>query len=343
MTEPADIRKVVDQAVDAVLSKIDREREREVLTRRFGLEGAKETLELVGETMGITRERVRQIEKASLLHAKLSTEGAKIAAFDKAEKEIVRTLVELGRAATSENLAVAMGDATLRPAVVFLSELSNKIFVTSENNDYHQGIILTSEGDDKQIKAQVELIVDKIKAHGKPVTTDGLFELVDGYEHPKEALGLASISKKLSNLNGKWGLSRWPEVNPKNIRDKIMVVLEQNGKPMHFKDIAQAISESTFSRRNVTAQAIHNELIKDQRCVLVGRGLYGLMDWGYKPGTLSEIIADVLRKHKGPMRRDDIVREVLKQRIIREATVLLTLQNDKAFVKTAKNSYALAK
>ena len=44
-----------------------KEREKEVILRRFGLEGKeRETLQSIGDSFGITRERVRQIEEVAL-------------------------------------------------------------------------------------------------------------------------------------------------------------------------------------------------------------------------------------------------------------------------------------
>lgn len=343
MAENQSIKKQINEAVAKVLSSIDREREREVLERRFGLTGQKETLEQVGESMGITRERVRQIEKATLIRAKLSLDDGKNPDYDAIEKEIIKALVELGRAAKTSDLARKMvgdDDLTARSEIVFLSELSSKILVTSENDRYYQAAVLTTNDDDKEIKSEVDKVVDAIKTHGKPVTPDELFALTSGYEHPNEAKGIASISKQVTSLKGLWGLAKWPEVNPRNIRDKIMVVMSEKGSVMHFGEIAEAIAKQDFKRNNVTPQAIHNELIKDPRFVLVGRGLYGLTAWGYKPGTLSDIITEIL-KQESPLHREEVIRRVLKQRHIREATILLTLQNNKTFKRVGKNQYAL--
>ena len=105
-------------------------------------------------------------------------------------------------------------------------------------------------------------------------------------------------------------------VNPKNIRDKIYVILKENGKHMHFNDIAKAIKDSDFKRKDVTTQAIHNELIKDKRFVLIGRGIYALKEWGYKQGTVADIISEVLREAGEPLHRDEIVRRVLQLSLI---------------------------
>ena len=162
------------------------------------------------------------------------------------------------------------------------------------------------------------------------------------FESPSQIRGLASLSKKLANLKDVWGLAKWPTVNPKNIRDKIYVILAGNGKPMHFSDISKAIKESDFKRRNVTTQAIHNELIKDKRFVLIGRGIYALDSWGYSKGTVSDIIADILRKAGEPLHRDEIVKRVLKSRQVKETTILLNLQSKAMFKRVAKATYTIA-
>lgn len=97
----------------------------------------------------------------------------------------------------------------------------------------------------------------------------------------KEALEeLALASTNLANLDNIWGLSVWPEVNPKSIRDKIYLVLKKNARPMHFSEISTKISELKANPKNVTTQAVHNELIKDGRFILIGRGIYALGEWG---------------------------------------------------------------
>ncbi len=146
----------------------------------------------------------------------------------------------------------------------------------------------------------------------------------------------------MSFLNGNFGLSKWPSVNPKNIRDKIYVILDAKKEPMHFTAIADEIKNSNFRRKNVTVQAIHNELIKDPRFVLIGRGIYALDTWGYKKGTIEDIIYDVLKNSDTPLTREEIVKQVLKVRKVKETTILLNLQNKSRFKKVDKNSFTIA-
>lgn len=332
-------------AVKDILKEITQEREREIISRRFGLYDRKETLEQIGEMLGITRERVRQLEKAILIRLRLMMEDNKIASAASLEKNITTNLAELGRAARITDLTKHLlgreGKPTENAHVAFIAELAPSITAVNENDDFYQSAAIATVGDEKNIKQQVTDIVKFIKTHGKPVTGEEMHDSMK-YEHPLNITALASLSKKLAALKDNWGLVKWPTVNPKNIRDKIFVILEEESKPMHFSSIARAIKESDFKRKNVTTQAIHNELIKDKRFVLIGRGIYALESWGYSRGTVADIIAKVLEEAGEPLHRDEIVKRVLKNRQVKETTILLNLQSKPQFKRAAKATYVLA-
>lgn len=336
---------ILKTAVQDILSAIDQEREREIITRRFGLFDRRETLEQIGEMLGITRERVRQLEKAILIRLKIAADDDKIPAIHEAERLIVRDLSENGRAGRVQDIAARVIDATptaeVKAHVAFIGELSPKLTLVNENDNYHQSISIAENGDEKKVRAQVDDIVKTIKKHGQPIDIETLHGMLS-YEGPSQVRALASISKLLAHLKDTWGLVKWPTVNPKNIRDKIYVILADNTKPMHFSDIADKIKESDFKRKDVTTQAIHNELIKDKRFVLIGRGIYALDEWGYAKGTVSDIITKVLKKAGEPLHRDEIVKRVLKSRQVKETTILLNLQSKPEFKRVAKATYTLA-
>ena len=346
MTEVAgtDTASTIKTAIQDILKTIDQEREREIITRRFGLFDRKETLEQIGELLGITRERVRQLEKAIIIRLKIATEEGNIPAVRTIERLIIRDLSENGRIGRVNDIAerLSPGKATaIRTHVAFIAELSPRLTTINETDNYYQGISIAENGDEKKIRSNIDTIVKTIKKHGEPVDIETLHGMLT-YESPAQARALASLSKQLASLKDVWGLTKWPTVNPKNIRDKIYVILVGNGKPLHFSEIAKAIKTSDFKRKNVTTQAIHNELIKDKRFVLIGRGIYALQEWGYSRGTVSEIIANVLKDAGEPLHRDEIVRRVLKSRRVKETTILLNLQSKPEFKRVAKATYALA-
>jgi len=333
----------IETSVQSILSTIEREREREIVSRRFGLFDRRETLEQIGELLGITRERVRQLEKAVVTRLKLSAERD-LPTITEVEAVLTTHLQQMGKVARIQDISRRLSkenSKTDQARVAFLASLSPNIAVIDDNDHFYHSIGLATDHADKSIREHVNSIIEAINEIGEPA---GIKQVADkvGNSDVKHTEALASISKNIANLNGRWGLIKWPMVNPKNIRDKIYVILHDNKKPMHFNQIAEAIKGSNLKRKDVTTQAIHNELIKDSRFVLIGRGIYALKEWGFKKGTVSDVIAEVLRKEGGPLHRDEIVRRVLKSRQVKETTILLNLQSKPQFKRVAKATYTLA-
>lgn len=346
MSEAPKKEQIIDikASVKAIIESIDQEREREIIKRRFGLYERKETLEQIGELLGITRERVRQLEKAILIRIKMVAERGELPDVTSCEKVIIRTLSDMGRVAKlhelTDKLLGKKSNSRERAHIAFIAELSPNLTVINETDNYENGVAIAEYGDEKKIKKQIEEIIKTIKTNKKPLTIEDLHEKLN-YEHPNHVQALAQISKHLAHLKDVWGLAKWPTVNPKNIRDKIFVILSESGKPLHFSEIAEAIRESDFNRKDVTKQAIHNELIKDKRFILIGRGIYALDSWGYSKGTVTDAIKEVLEKAGEPLHREEIVRRVLESRQVKETTILLNLQSKPQFKRVAKATYAL--
>lgn len=344
MAEQATTAITTEKIVNDILKTIDREREREIISRRFGLFDRKETLEQIGELLGITRERVRQLEKAVVARLKAQASESKLPHLAELQSQFIKELQDMGNVARVAELATRVADddsKITQSRVSFLAQLCPRLTVIEENDHFHHSVAIKEVHDEKTVKTLVSKIIDAIKAIGEPVHIKKVAETA-GHEDHSHTEALASTSKHLATLNERWGLTKWPMVNPKNIRDKIYVILHDTGKHMHFNEIADAIKKSEFRRKDVTTQAIHNELIKDKRFVLIGRGIYALKEWGYARGTVADVIADVLQKAGEPLHRDDIVREVLKSRKVKETTILLNLQGKPQFKRVAKATYALA-
>ncbi len=333
----------VEKIVNDVLGTIDREREREIVARRYGLFDRKETLEQIGELLGITRERVRQLEKAVVARLKTSADNG-LPHIKDVQAAFIEELRGLGNIARVSDLTKRVTKDSGRQdqsRVSFLAQLSPELVVIDDNDHFYHAVGIKGSHNEKAIRDQVQKIIDTVKQIGEPTDIETVAEKI-GNKDAKHVEALASISKQLATLNGRWGLVKWPLVNPKNIRDKIYVILKEHGKHMHFNEIAASIKDSEFKRKDVTTQAIHNELIKDKRFVLIGRGIYALKEWGYKKGTVADVISEVLRKEGGPLHRDEIVKRVLKSRYVKETTILLNLQGKGQFKRVAKATYALA-
>jgi hypothetical protein len=323
-----------------ILKNLKRDRDRQVIAKRFGFDLEKrQTLERIGKTFGITRERVRQIEKATIVKLRTVAKNDIVTAA----VEIKTVLEENGHVMSLEDLSARFG--AIKPGqqayVQFLATLSPDLEVTEEDDDLHTTIGL-ADWNKTAINAVAKQLVATIKAHGRVVSTGKLADLA-GLEHDKVTLShIAGVTKALATLDGKWGLINWPAVNPKNIRDKTYLILGKHGLPLHFSDIAQHIQAAEFSKRSVTVQAVHNELIKDGRFVLIGRGIYALAEWGYAPGTVADIIAEVLTEAAEPLHKDEIINKVLAKRQVKTTTIILNLQEKPQFIRVAKATYKLA-
>jgi len=184
----------------------------------------------------------------------------------------------------------------------------------------------------------------KFQAPGELDFSPWLKETIPGYSDAiwdnRVIYAMVQALKELDkNKFNQWGHSAWREVMPRTINDKIYLVLKNEGKPMYYGDIAKKITSLGFDAKIVNTATTHNELILDDKYVLVGRGMYGLKEWGYQNGTVADVVASVLEAKGEPMAKEDIMNEVLKQRMVKETTVNLALMNKTRFMKNAEGKY----
>ncbi len=321
-------------------------RQKEVIAARFGLDGKTdgETLAAIGDRLNVTRERVRQIENGAivLVRANIAKNPETGAVLEKVKKFIA------SRGGVSGKSDVVRYATTLTSGVRenhldFLAEASG-IFNLHREDDAFKPFYYVTEKDLKTASAFVNGWVGFLKSHKENVFTDSYQVQLASFRKIKSvaqeiADNYLSISKKIDrNPYGDIGLSEWPEINPATVRDKIYLVLKKKSEPLHFEDIAMHINKVGFDEQKALAPTVHNELIKDNRFVLVGRGMYGLKEHGYEPGTAREVIAKVL-KTKGPLKPNDVVTHVNQQRFFKQNTILINLQNRTFFERMNDGRY----
>jgi hypothetical protein len=338
MTTKTELSYDYKSAVDQILKELRRDRDRQIIARRFGFGmSRRQTLEKIGNDFDITRERVRQIEKAAIAKMRAS-ESPEIARAE----ELLRNIVsgQGGVLLTSDIAATLGAGENDAPYVVFLALLAPGIELIDEDDDLRQAATLAPVYARTQVIQLLAEVIKTVKDYGKPITLAKLRAKLPSELDIATLEQLMRVSKKLAYFDGKWGLISWPEVNPKSIRDKTYLVLGRHGRPLHFSEIAKHVRGLGTNKRDVTIQAVHNELIKDERFILIGRGIYALAEWGYAPGTVAEIIASVLREEQ-PLHKDEIVRRVLMKRQVKTTTIILNLQEKDQFQRTAKATYKL--
>ena len=313
-----------------------------IFDRRFGVKsGEPETLESIGKDLKITRERVRQIEEAGFTFIRKNNQESLNTLFSD-----FNTYFEKNGGFKKEDVILnELGGSLNKPYVLFLLTIADNFARVCGKKDYHYFWAANQEAVNKT-KDTLRGLVKDIESHGKLITKN---EVVANFaeKHNLNENALASyleISKKIqSNKEGSYGLIDWPEIKPRGVRDKAFLVFKKHQKPLHFRKITELIDELDYNLpgRKTHPQTVHNELIKDTRFVLVGRGTYALSEWGYVPGTIKDIITKILKEKQQPAHQDDIVKQVLSQRFVAKNTVLINLNNKKHFRKDLDGKYTL--
>ncbi len=323
------------------------EKERTVISRRIGLNGERETLQEIGDTYGITRERVRQIEDVGIKKIgrimrssplmKLQESGEKILKMHGGvmtrDRLISGIIADIGfQGVINENIidVLLQADFNLQRSKPQLGtrtyyhfpEIQKKVIESIHKESVKllkkKGDIIENSPFYEMIKINLFSQFGKIESIMIDSVIDIYFDLVKGEE------------KYI-------GLEKWKILNPSTLKDKAIYVLKKTKEPMHFLDIAHAITE--YFLEPVKISTIHNELIRNEEFVLIGRGIYVLKEWGYRDGTVLEVILDIFNKAKMPLSTEEITSRVLKVRKVKTTTIYMNLQNKKYIERVGRNLY----
>lgn len=335
--------------VEKLLTILD-ERSQDVIKKRFGLEsGQQQTLESIGDQYGITRERVRQIEAQAKRMLAERTED-----LTPASELYASVFQNHGGALTEEQVRdivrmIIQEELDLAYISFYLDILPPYTYVTNENQfqphwrhpeffpDHATEVVTTAKKILEEANRPhsqdelIEAIRKQFADAGTPLSNDHIYAWLVSSKHMQK------------NPFKEWGLVGWPEITPRGVGDKAYAVLRRYGKPAHFRTITDLINDAHFDRKRANAQTVHNELIKDSRFVLVGRGMYGLTEWGYIPGTVADVLEAVLKQAQMPLSREELIEKVLAERLVKKNTILLSLQDQSRFFKNAENRYTLRK
>ncbi|MEK7187340.1 MAG: sigma factor-like helix-turn-helix DNA-binding protein [Patescibacteria group bacterium] len=330
-------------AVNALLNHAT-DRQRAVIVGRFGLDGKEpQTLATIGMTFGITRERVRQIEVGGI--SALRAVFAKDKALNSLVDQIEKCLKGMSGVAKKDDCVAAcesLGGGLTTSQLIFLARVSGRFHFSPETEETHAFFY----SDDKTSKRAEGVIAKLVKyMNGKQGKADmsGRSMLENFVRSEKLDRALAdrcvSVSKAFHvNTFGDFGLAEWPEIRPQTIRDRIYLVLKKKREPMHFRDISLSINDAGLGKKLALVPTVHNELIKDERFILVGRGMYALHEHGFEAGTARDVIARIL-KREGPLSSEDIVLAVQKERFFKPNTVIANLQNKRNFLRRVDGLY----
>lgn len=318
-------------------------RSQDVLVSRYGLgpKALKLTLDAIGKKYNITRERVRQIENHSLAAIRKSKVYKDSEPIFTELKEVILNLG--GLVSEKDLLKYLSGDSNTQNHFHFLLVIGEGFTREKEDEEFRHRWHVDAELSDK-IKTALRKLYSKLSDDELVFESDLIAsfleevkDLNEKYKDDEVIKRWLSISHKIGkNPLGEWGHSSSSNVNAKGMRDFAFLVIRKHGSPIHFKDVAKAITQ--YFNKKAHVATTHNELIKDPRFVLVGRGLYALSEWGYMSGVVKDVIRKILEK-EGPLPKEKIIEKALKERYVKENTILVNLQNHKYFKKDPANRY----
>ena len=320
-------------------------RAQDVITGRFGLNqtGEELTLEAIGKKYGITRERVRQIENYAINHIRKSDAYEK----EKATFEELKNIIDkMGGVVGEDDLLDYLGkDISSKKHLHFLLVVGDAFSKIKEDSEFkHRWYVdrnLSEKIHEALQKLYAKLGDDEIIPESEIISSflDHLKDVSDDYKKDEIITRWLSISKNIAkNPLGEWGKSKSPNIKTKGVRDYAYLILRRHGSPIHFREVAKLITEVFKKKAHVATT--HNELIKDPRFVLVGRGLYALKEWGYSTGVVRDVIKEIIKK-QGPLAKEDILEKVMKERYVKANTVMVNLQNPKYFKKNKEGKYMI--
>jgi DNA-directed RNA polymerase delta subunit len=323
------------------------ERSKDVIIRRYGLGKDPElmTLDAIGKIYGITRERVRQIENHALNAIRKSKNYTEEkAVFDEIEKLIHK----LGGIIVEQDLLDFVSkDANTQSHMNFLLVVGHPFKKIKEDEDFKHRWLIDETLADK-IHNSLKKLYESLKDNelvSEPEIIKAFLgyieDVAEQYKTEEIAKRWLGLSKKIGkNPLGEWGKSESSNISTKGMRDYAYLVIRKHGSPIHFREVAKAIT--TVFNKKAHVATTHNELIKDPRFVLVGRGLYALTEWGYMNGVVKDVIKKLIEKN-GPMTKQEVVEKVTKERYVKENTIIINLQNKKYFRKNKDGKYEIVK
>ncbi len=314
------------------------EKEREVISRRFGLipghqwqnirkDGKQETLQSIGKDFAVSRERIRQLEADGLSRIKL-----KLRLCQKIFQCFVDYLKKNGGLKKEENLFEQLAGKKYKADIFFLLTLGEPFKRFAETKEFYSFWTI----DTNSFKT-AKMVINSLEQQFQKINQLLSFSKLKSFVNvsAKALESFLEISKIIQNKKELYGLKNWPEINPRNIKDKSYLVLRKEKRPLHFMELSQLIEPEALP------QTVHNELIRNPKFVLVGRGTYALSEWGYTPGKVKDVIWKVLNESQKPLTKKKILQEVLKQRLVKTNTILLNLNNKKYFLRDSQGKYQI--
>ncbi len=307
------------------------------------------TLEQLGVQFDLTRERVRQILKKSMTQMLFPGILKLLDSFWEKIESLIKSgggIVDLPELSVCIQQEYQWKNSPSPGALEHILSLNN--FETFINID--QGVLQVEceclscsipmdqiikldfeENETYHIDVVTKRILDACKGRCHYQAANRFFRA-----HTRKLIGESNIAFVIEG-DIVYQYSNWTLRKSKNLKDIICCTLAQRGSPMHFTEIGESIRSVNKHYSDSTDQNFHGALGRYEEFEIVGRGTFGLAEWGlggYR--SVSAGVEDYLTKTGLPVRQCEIIQALYPE--FSPSNIYAALNNTSRF-KSLGESY----
>lgn len=323
---------------DDLLFGLD-ERELYILSRRFG--SPSETLDQIGTSLGVTRERVRQIEQSALRRLRVS-DGYRNAT------RISKALLEANGYITSETVAASMrkisSDISSNVSLAIGSMVASDLRGVRGQHPYPSIVIR-----DWQMRlaiGKIQRVVDEEVMREPDCTSESVAAVIG--ELPEFAAVSDWAQGAVAEL---WRCLRQRAEHKLAERRRSATadglaqeVLEDMGRPLHWRVVAEEVNRrrGQLGLRLLAENGIHKRLTgRKDLFSYADQGTYGLREWGDDVPYIRQLIKATLESAGKPLTKSQIANEARKVRDVKESSLSMYLDMHPDFYRGRSGKYGL--
>lgn len=339
-----------ESLIDSLIERAGDTRSMDILKRRFGLSnGERETLEEIGRDYGVTRERIRQIQKKAL---------RKIQHPSTRSREAITVLVT--KMLEENNIVISDSEADILVGKFFNNyEFDGSSFLDLlselnwiQRNEIGDVSFYTTGKMNPSISIFMKDVYIQLKSSGKSLSIDEISKLLITLNCKySEWRNFEILIERLCNLDprieertpGKFTLYSHHSKTD-DWAFLIREVLEKEDTPLHFTEIADNVNDalSNFNNKHIDVRRVHSILIERDEFSHSGvKGTYGLTEWGFRKETTAELIKECIKKAGFPLHWKQIFNYVSKYKDTKHANILAILNNKDIFTKLGRGTFGL--
>jgi hypothetical protein len=332
-------------------------RERDVIAARYGLwNGVSQSLRHIGNELGVTRERVRQIEKDAVMRLRGTYAHCLIRAYiyERGRESIENDPQKHGVLAGDEAITALAIRCSAKEVVLALRFLKDVDF---QNENVFGGLIeieprvyCLHERTKIQYLRVLKQVESVFRSHEQAISESFVLSEISSMSTPvrhRDQMNLARrvllVSPRYFRMkDGTIARSEWTHLTKRNATTVAEAALRLLGRPAHFREITTKVNE--ISGRPLKELTIHGAIIRHpQTFVWLKDGTYGLAAWGFrKPPFVTDRLIQLLSIAGHPLSLQCLEREVLDVCNCKPATVRMELHfNPQYFVSLPNHEYVL--